>query len=377
MSKKRAFYTRVLVVCLAFFKLISASASSDSNLKKFQAEAGSIIQSVYGPETCGTMLVVRDGVTLFEKSLGLADLSWDAKNDSQTRYRIASTTKTFTAILTLQAMEEGKLQLNDPLSTYFPDVAQWSKITVHHLLTHTSGIHQLTAFDGFKDWLGKSLTKSDLLEKIKSSKLGTLGTYEYSEANFTLLGIILERVSGKDFAVLLQEGILNRVKMGDTGIASDETVVPRLATGYYSRDGESVFRISRYLGGGLLSLTIVPSAGDMYGTATDLIKLSSGLRSNQLISKSSFDAMTKSYISVRDETGTMEGVGYGINRARWSGLDVAVRVGSWRGQTTYFSHFIDKPITIVVIFNYDRNTQISPKIIPMKLTESLVRHNLD
>lgn len=161
----------------------------------------------------GTILVSENGVILYKKAFGLANMEWNIPNNTNTKFRLASVTKQFTSMLILQLVAEGKLDLHKPISTYLKDYPkpQADKITIHHLLTHTSGIPNYTSFPNYWNLMRNPISPSDLVKNFADSTLKfTPGErFNYSNSGYVLLGNIIETVTKKNYAEILQEKIFS------------------------------------------------------------------------------------------------------------------------------------------------------------------------
>ena len=214
-------------------------------------------------------------------------------NRDDTRYWIASITKLFTAVLVLQEVEAGRLDLDRPISAYLPDYtgAGRDQVTPRQLLQHTSGIANFDQVTSMQDALANGLptyqspfTTDQLLAKFCSGPLvhapGT--TFDYNNGDYIILGKVLERVSGTRFDALLQARILTPLGMRDSGLLRQDTVVPRLAETYFARED---------LGRIVPSLPVYPdnwfAAGAMYATVDDLARFSDALFAGRLLGRAS------------------------------------------------------------------------------------------
>jgi CubicO group peptidase (beta-lactamase class C family) len=165
----------------------------------------------------GSILVARDGKIVFDKSYGSANLEWGIPNSPTTKFRIASLTKQFTAASIFLLQERGKLNIDDPVKKYVPDApAAWDKITIHNLLTHSSGIPN--SYDGIASW-SQTKTPEELVAAFRNKPLdfepGT--TRKYSNAGYYLLGYLIERVSGPSYKEFVSENIFKPLDMKDSG----------------------------------------------------------------------------------------------------------------------------------------------------------------
>lgn len=232
----------------------------------------------------GTILVAREGKIIIEKSYGMANYELDVPNSINTKYRIGSLSKSFTAILIMQLQEKGILNVNDPVSKYLPNYPNGSKITLHNLLTHTSGIPEYT---DFPDSMMKSyhpMTSEELVNYIKDKPLDFQpGTqFTYSNSNYVLLGYIIEKITGKSYETILNENILKPLNMNDSGYNHNETVLKNRASGYLVY--HDVLRNTDYI-----DMSFAFASGALYSTVSDLYKLDRALYDDKLLKKESVE----------------------------------------------------------------------------------------
>jgi CubicO group peptidase (beta-lactamase class C family) len=264
----------------------------------------------------GTILVAQDGKIVYEDAFGWANLEWRIPNTIDTKYRIASITKQFTAVLVMQQVEMGRLRLDGTVSDYLPDYPErnGARINIHHLLSHTAGIvsfedliyylslggtarvgdftFQVTDDERVPDYfsIGRlSHTRKDLLGHFADKDLlfSPGSQSRYSQFGFTLLAVILEQVTGQSYQQILQEGILDPAGMKNTGIDDNSSILERRASGYLLKPlvgPENTFvDMSLFLGG-----------GDLYSTVEDLYLFDEALHTGQLLSDDSLDRMIRS-----------------------------------------------------------------------------------
>ncbi len=242
----------------------------------------------------GSVLVSSHGKVIYKKGFGMANMEWDIPNKSNTKHRLGSITKQFTAMLILQLAAEGKLDLQAPISTYLPEYPKdkGDIITTHHLLTHTSGIPNYTAFPGFfKEDSRDPYTPDEFVKKFDSKKLDfTPGErFSYSNSGYFLLGVIAEKLSGKTYEDLLHDNIFTPLNMKDTGYDNHGDILKNRATGY-EKNG-SAYVNSRYL-----DMSIPYAAGSMYSTVEDLYLWDQALYTNKLLPQKYMDMYFKPYI---------------------------------------------------------------------------------
>lgn len=240
----------------------------------------------------GVVLVAEKDKVLLSQGYGDADLEWGIKNSPDAKFRIGSLTKQFTAASILLLQERGKLKPEDPVKTWLPDAPpSWEKVTVFHLLTHTSGIPNFTGGPGWDLYQRQDHTPQESIARIRDKPLDFEPgkKFYYSNSNYILLGQIIERVSGVPYAEFLQRNVLTPLGMTETGVDVTSSVLPERAQGYDSvPDG---FRHSSYV-----SMTISYSAGYLYSTSGDLLKWERGLFGGKLLSPASLKQMTTPHL---------------------------------------------------------------------------------
>ena len=157
----------------------------------------------------GSILIARDGKVLFSRGYGMANLELDVPNTPQTKFRLGSITKQFTAMAILILQERGKLNVQDKVKKYLPDAPKaWDEITIHHLLTHTSGIPNYTALPDFLKTLPDRVTLKELIARFKDKPLDFKPgeKFRYSNSGYVVLGQIIETASGQNYAVVPEGG---------------------------------------------------------------------------------------------------------------------------------------------------------------------------
>ena len=268
----------------------------------------------------------------------MASLEWQVPNVPEAKFRLGSLTKQFTATLILLLQQDGKLNVNDPVSKYLPDTPPaWEKITVANLLSHTSGIPSLTGFKDFPTWAMNPHSHNEEIAFFRDKPLEFEpgSKFEYSNSNFILLGSIIEKVSGKKYVDLLRERIFDPLGMKDSGLDTDELVLPKRAEGY--RPGPHGPELARSE-----SMTIPWSAGAIYSTTGDLLKWEHGLFGGKVLNADSLKAMT---------TPGKGKYGYGVFIEDHDGTRVVSHGGGIEGFNTSLKYAPEKQIAVVVLSN--------------------------
>jgi len=243
----------------------------------------------------GSVLITDQGKVVYKKGFGLANMEWNIPNKPNTKHRLGSITKQFTAMLILQLAAEKKLDLHKPISTYLPDYPKKNgdKITTHHLLTHSSGIPNYTAFPNFfAEKSREAYTPNDFIKEFQDIDLEfTPGKkFNYSNSGYFLLGVIVEKLSGKTYEQMLQEKICTPLGMHNTGYDNHRDILKNRATGY-KKTGNS------YVNSNYLDMSIPYAAGSLYSTVEDLYIWDQALYTNKILPKKYMTMFFKPYIT--------------------------------------------------------------------------------
>jgi CubicO group peptidase (beta-lactamase class C family) len=259
------FRTRAWVLIPAAWVLfISASVTAQISGSRFDRQVQAYVRN---GDFSGSVLVAKDAHILFQKSYGMANYEWHIPNSENTKYHIASVTKTFTAAAVLNLEQQGKLKLSDPLSKYVPDFLNGERITIEQLLTHTSGLPDFYSLPEYPIKKYQRVTLPDLIAWVKTKPLDFLpgSKSSYSNTGYGFLAYIIEQISGKPYEAYLAEEILKPARMKDTGTFRDETLIPERATGYQPALGDRGLRNARSY-----DKTILTGSASMYSTTNDL-----------------------------------------------------------------------------------------------------------
>lgn len=269
----------------------------------------------------GSVLVAEGGKVIFKKGYGMANMEWAIPNTPDTKFRLGSITKQFTSMLIMQLVEQGKLKLDGKITDYLPDYpkANGDKITIHHLLTHTSGIPSYTSFPTFEETLSRNpYNPTEFMKQFSDLPLEFEpgSTFVYSNSGYFLLGVIIEKVTGKTYEKVLQENILMPLQMNNTGYDVSATILPKRATGY-EKHGAS------YVNASYLDMSIPYAAGSLYSTVEDLAVWDQALYSDKLLSSSSKAIMFTPYKSDY-------AYGWGVSK---------IKVGQFKDSVEVIEHF--------------------------------------
>jgi D-alanyl-D-alanine carboxypeptidase len=236
----------------------------------------------------GTVAVSKAGRVIFEKQYGihLPDASPDQGPDEETQYRIGSITKTFTAVMIMQLVEEGKLSLDTKLSEFYPDVTNADAISIRQLLGHRSGLGSLTDDPTYRNWNTERKRREQVIEIIsrQPKRFEPGSRAQYSNSNYVLLGFIIERVTNSDYAQQLNSRICDRAGLGRTDYMTMADAEKNVARSF-SRSGE------KWQPQDQTDPSIPHGAGAIMSTATDLTRFAEALFGGKLVSEASLKEM--------------------------------------------------------------------------------------
>ncbi|AWL05355.1 serine hydrolase [Massilia oculi] len=305
-----------------------------------------------------TVIVVKDGKTVFRKAYGAADVAAKTPLTPGTVLRLGSITKQFTAVAILMLAEEGKLALNDPITRFFPDYPTQGKvITVEHLLTHTSGIVSYTGKSGYVATMGKDFTVAQMIDGFRNDPLefepGT--QFRYNNSGYFLLGAIIERVSGTSYASFLERRIFTPLGMKDTAYEGVERSNAPRAVGYSAQ--EKGFAPAQPL-----SMSQPYAAGALVSTVDDLAKWDAAIASGKLLKPASWKMAFTPY-KLNPEKST--GYGYGWSVGALQGAPVIEHGGGINGFRTHALRLPEQKIFVAVLSNADSGNA-NPEVLAKK-----------
>jgi CubicO group peptidase (beta-lactamase class C family) len=298
--------------------------------------------AVANDQFTGSVLVARDGAPLIKAAYGMASYELGVPNTPSTVFHIASLTKQFTAMAIMQLRDRGKLKVDDPICTYLANCPPaWKAITIRHLLTHTSGIKNVSSLPDWDDSLSlKHYSRAGFVDLFRGLPLGFVPgeKYEYSNSGYFLLGLIVERTSGSSFGEYLKANIFTPLGMNHSSYDDNRSIVPGAASGYYSRG--STFITATY---------VDPSTrlGDtgIVSTTGDLLRWDQAFYTERLVSHATLAEILTPY---------RNGYGYGWEIGTRFGRKTVGHSGSDGGFSSYILRFPDDRVTIIILGNGDR-----------------------
>ena len=316
------------------FVLVSICVAQDS-----VARMDEVVRSyVDAKQFMGSVLVARDGKGILSKGYGSANLEWDVPNSPSTKFRLGSITKQFTAACILLLEERGKLKVEDPVKKYMPDApAAWDKVTIFHLLTHTSGIPSFTGFPDYHSTEATPTTPEQLVARFRDKPLEFQPgeKWNYSNSGYVLLGYLIEKITQQSYRQFVQENIFNPLGMKDSGYDSNTAVILHRASGYSPGD-------KGISNAGYIDMSIPLSAGGLYSTTEDLLRWEQGLMGGKLLSAASLQKMTTPFKS---------DYAFGLAVHTANGHKVIEHNGGIEGFNTALAYYPEDKLTVVVLAN--------------------------
>ncbi|MFD2571399.1 serine hydrolase [Spirosoma soli] len=289
----------------------------------------------------GALLVAHKGKVLLHKAHGVRNAVTKAPNDTSTRFPILSITKSFTSALILMLQERGKLSVEDKLSKYFPDYPNGNQIKLHHLMTHTSGIFNFTQMidEGDSAIVCHPVPKERVLELFWNKPLEfTPGKqFSYNNSAYFLLGMIIEKVTGKPYEQAMREMVFQPLGMTHSGFDFINLPAQSRAFGYDTLTADYYSPYPHY------DSTVVYSAGSIYSTTSDMYKWGRAVADQQLISPKSWkEAFTP----------RLNDYGYGWMIGDYSGKRYMRHSGGYPGFMSEFVYYPGEDITIILFNNF-------------------------
>jgi CubicO group peptidase (beta-lactamase class C family) len=349
MVRQRTFvpFYRFAFVSILLFALTIVPAAARQSTEEPITEIETTLNRLVDAELfSGAVLIARDGEILLSKGYGLADREWDIANIPQSKFRIASISKQFTAIAILMLQEQGKLTVDDKVCQYIeacPDA--WQDITLRHLLMHTSGIPDF-------DFVNNPVQQTTVAKLIDSFRALPLRFppgegWNYTNSGYVLLGYVIEQVSGSNYRSFLNDTIFKPLGMNDTGYDSYNALLKYRTTGYSNPHTRANY----------IDASKLFAAGGLYSTVSDLYLWEQVLFNGEIVSMETSEAALK---NGADTGGSPEGdmYSYGLFIGEMSGQPFMGHGGWIPGYFSFMAYFPDDKITIIVLSNLETSDSV-------------------
>lgn len=288
----------------------------------------------------GSILITRNGKVIVSKGYGMSNIENDIPNTSQTKFRIGSLTKQFTAMAIMMLQERGKLNVEHSVCNYLTNCPEaWKPVTIHHLLTHSSGIPDYVNVWGYEKVLASPSPATDILEIVKKApvefKPGK--RFSYSSLGYILLGSVIEKSSGMPYEAFLRENIFKPLKMENTGYDNNKAILKHRAAGY------SLQR-NTLINAPYMDMSLPFAAGGLYSTVEDLQLWDEALYTEKLVGKKSLDAIFTAYAAEH---------GYGWQVTKHLNRKFIGHGGWINGFASSIARYPEDKLCVIVLSNLD------------------------
>lgn len=351
---------RFLIIFL--FSLPFTAAFSQSLEHKIDSIITTRFNDTSGPG--GVFMVAKNGKTIYQKAFGKANLEWGTNLTPDAVFQLGSITKQFTAIAILMLEEEGRLKVSDNIARYIPDYPAGDRITIHHLLTHTSGIRDFTKMKSISDIAQKEMTPKMMVDFFKNEPVDFSPgeKFAYNNSGYVLLGHIIELVSGESYEDFIQHHIFSKAGMHQSSYASDRKIIPNRVYGYHKKE-------KGYVNKTIISYSIPFSSGSLMSTATDMLKWQNALNQHLLLPEA---ATSKAFSQYKLNNGESFSYGYGWHLRNTNGIPTREHGGSIFGFKSMGVYIPSEDIYVLGLSNCDclSPTQITQNIAALVMAEA-------
>jgi len=286
-------------------------------------------------KSMGSVAISKNGQIIYTNQVGYADVENKKRPDANTKYRIGSISKTFTSVLIFKAIEAKKISLVDKLSQYFPEIENATDITIENLLHHRSGIHSFTSDEAYGTLMIQSVSRKELLSVVikAGSDFKPDSKAEYSNSNFVILSMILEKIYKKDYSELLNELIIKTIKLQHTSYGKQININENEAYSYYYEKS--------WIKSLETDMSVPLGAGGIVSTPSDLVSFSNALFGGKLVSTHSLQLM----MTIQD------GFGMGLFKVPFNDKVGYGHDGRIDEFSSVFYHFDEQNVSVALISN--------------------------
>ncbi|MBN4053397.1 beta-lactamase family protein [Haliea sp. AH-315-K21] len=310
-----------------------------------EQEINSILSELYPSDGPGVaVILVKGDEVIYRNGFGLADIEHNISISPDMVFRLGSLTKQMTAAGIMMLKEAGELQIDDPITRFFPDYPTHGyTITVRHLLTHTSGIIDFPSIEEFPEYTKEELTALDVIDFFKNQPMNFAPgeSYSYTNSGYVLLGAIIEQISGQSYEAFIQERIFTPLDMTNSYHGNFKNIIPNRVAGYSL--GEEGLENSDYL-----SMTLPGAAGALISNVDDLFKWNTALFGGDLISQESLEEMTTPFVL---NNGELSNYGFGLSVQTLRGQALIAHTGGINGFQTYSAYLPETETYVAVLGN--------------------------
>ncbi|MDZ5471687.1 serine hydrolase domain-containing protein [Bacillus sp. 31A1R] len=333
--------TKIFTCFLVILLVISVGATTLIQLPvklSIDQNINELDQYLINQKFNGTILIEHEGEVVFEKGYGYQHKELGIKNTSETAFLIGSITKQFTAAAILKLQEDGKLRVDDTIDQYFPNYPHGETITIHHLLTHTSGIPEYLDFLDKGDLASLEWTPEQIISEIQSKPFHFEPgeKYEYNNTAYVMLGGIIEQVSGESYEAFLKNHFFIPLSMSNSSF------------GYSSQKEQAIgYMNEKYEKAKFVHPTFPHGGGALASTVHDLLKWTKALETNKVISNKNKEQMRMSHTGYT----LLPGQSYGYGQYVFNDGKNVYHPGYIYGFSSNLYHDTEKEIVVVALSN--------------------------
>lgn len=347
---------------LLFVVVISVNPLNKVLGQKLNKKIDSIIQKEFkdknGPG--GVFMVAKNGKSIYKKAFGKANIELDVNLTTDFVFQIGSMTKQFTAISILMLEEQGKLCTNDTITKYISDYPNGNKITIHHLLTHTSGIKDFTRMKSLREIAQKEMTPKMMVDFFKNETVDFAPgeKFDYNNSGYVLLGHIIELISGETYEDFVIKNIFQKIGMNQSRYSTDRQIINKRAYGYQKKE-------SGYVNKTIINFSVPFSSGSLMSSLCDMLKWQDALNKNVLLKA---ENSKKAFSKYKLNSGEDFTYGYGWHIREMNGVTSREHGGSIFGFKSMGVYIPSEDIYVIGFSNCDCNSPTQVTLDIAKLT---------
>lgn len=334
------------ILLILFISVLTNNAFAQSLTKKIDKIILNEFKDKNGPG--GVFMVTKNGKPIYEKAFGKANIELNVDLTTESVFQLGSMTKQFTAIAILILEEQGKLDTKQAISKYIPDYPSGDSITLHHLLTHTSGIKDFTRMKSLKDIAQKEMTPKMMVDFFKNEPVDFKPgeKFDYNNSGYVLLGYIIEIVSGETYEDYIKKHIFEKVGMNNSRYNTDRQIISKRAYGYQKKE-------SGYVNKTVINFSIPFASGALMSTLSDMLKWQNALNQNILLKS---ENSQKAFSKYKLNNGEEFTYGYGWHIKNIKGTSSREHGGSIFGFKTMGVYIPSEDIYVIGLSNCDCNS---------------------
>jgi len=334
---------RTILCAVAAFAVSAPAAVAAPNPDEFRSNVDRFVESEMKAEHVpgAAVAVIYKGQIVLAKGYGRATLEFDVPVSTDTLFQSGSVGKMFTSVAVMRQVEQGKMQLDDPVSKYLPDApASWRTMTVRHLMTHTSGVANL----GGEFYTGKDFSDETYIKQAYAKPLDFApgARWNYSNTGYALLGILVKKATGRSYLDVLGTDVFKPLGMATARGLNDSDVVVNRAAGYKLVDGVVKNQDFTYAN---LNAT---GDGALYLSIKDMIAWNRGIEQGKILSTAGWKQV---WTPVKLNSGKPYPYGFGWSVEQAGGAPRYHHGGAWQGFRTYYSRYLGDELAIIVLTN--------------------------